>query len=179
MKIRKKGLSPRVLAICAMLAAMSIVCGKFLAISLGDVMRVSFENLPILLSSLMFGPIIGALTAVAADIFGCLLRGYALNPVITVGAAVLAVSSGVIFRLMSKTHMIARLAVGTVVAHLIGSVVIKTFGLASFYAMPFETLLLWRGLNYLIVGAMDLTVLIIITKNKYVASMINGAKSLK
>ena len=179
MKIRKKGLSPRVLAICAMLAAMSIVCGKFLAIPLGDVIRVSFENLPILLSSLMFGPIIGAITAVAADIFGCILRGYALNPLITVGAAALAVTSGVIFKLMSKTNKFARLAIGTVVAHLIGSVVIKTFGLAAFYAMPFGTLLLWRALNYLIVIAMDLTALIIITKNKYVASIIGDTQALK
>ena len=39
--------SPRAMAICAMLAAMSIVCGKYLAIPLGNVMRFSFENLDI------------------------------------------------------------------------------------------------------------------------------------
>ena len=175
----KRGFSPRLIAICAMLAAMSIVCGKFLAIPFGDVIRISFENLPILLASLMFGPVAGGVTAVAADIFGCFLRGYALNPIITLGALAIGVISGIIFKLMKKSGTPLKATVGVLVSHVIGSVIIKTFGLAAFYSMPFYTLLLWRGLNYLIVAALDLTAIMIITKNKYVAAIINEAQSLK
>jgi ECF transporter S component (folate family) len=175
----KRGFSPWLIAICAMLAAMSIVCGKFLAIPLGDVIRISFENLPIFLASLMFGPVAGGVTAVVADVFGCFLRGYALNPIITLGALVIGLISGIIFRLMKRFGTASKAAVGVLVSHVIGSVIIKTFGLAAFYSMPFPTLLLWRGLNYLIVAALDLTVIILIAKNKYVSAIINEANSLK
>ena len=49
-----------VLVISAFLAAISIVCGKYLAIRGGDVMRFSFENMPILMAGMLFGPVIGA-----------------------------------------------------------------------------------------------------------------------
>ena len=176
---RNRQLSVRALAICAMFAAMSIVCGKFLAISIGDVIRISFENLPIFLSSLMLGPVVGAVTALCADVFGCILRGYALNPIITVGAVTLGAVSGIMFRALKSLKLAPRVVIGVVIAHLIGSVVIKTFGLASFYAMPFGVLLLWRALNYLIVGALDLIAILLLTKNRYIAGMINSASSLK
>ena len=68
------------LVVCAFLVALSIVCGKFLAIPVGEILRFSFENLPILFAGLAFGPVAGALVGVCADLLGCVLRGYAINP---------------------------------------------------------------------------------------------------
>ena len=92
----------RVLAIGAMLAAMSIVCGKVLAFNLGNVLRISFENLPILLGGMIFGPVWGAVIGVVADLVGCLLVGYAVNPVVTLGAAVIGTVGGLTWRLSQK-----------------------------------------------------------------------------
>ena len=47
----------RLLAVSAFLAALSIICGKYLALSLGNVLRFSFENLPILLAGMMLVPL--------------------------------------------------------------------------------------------------------------------------
>ena len=44
------------LVIAGLLAALSILCGKYLAIRGGDVLRFSFENLPILLAGFALGP---------------------------------------------------------------------------------------------------------------------------
>ena len=47
-----------------------------------------------------------------------------------------------------------------------GSVLIKTFGLAVFYDMPLLMLMLWRLLNYLIVGGIEYFLLFWILKHK-------------
>ena len=58
----------KVLVCSAVFAAISIICGKFLAISIGDTIRISFENTPIILSGFCFGPVVGLLTGLIADI---------------------------------------------------------------------------------------------------------------
>ena len=65
--------SPRILCAAALLAALSIVLGKYMAIST-PIFRFSFENLPILMAGIFFGPIIGAAVGLIADIVGCLLE---------------------------------------------------------------------------------------------------------
>lgn len=145
----------RQLAAAAFLVALSIVCGKYLAVPVGTVMRFSFENLPLILAGMLFGPAIGALTAVAADLLGCVLVGYAINPVVTVGAACIGLVSGLVFRLLSRMPLLVKLILSVLSAHMIGSVLIKTWGLAVFYDMPFYVLLLWRLLNYVIVGTVE------------------------
>ena len=84
----------------AMLMALSIVLGKFLNIPIGDSIRISFENLPLILSGILFGPVAGMITAVCADLLGCLLRGYAIIPLITVAAGVIGLLSGLMSKLV-------------------------------------------------------------------------------
>lgn len=169
----------RALTTAAMLAAMSIVCGKYLQIPIGVAMRFSFENLPIILCGMMFGPIMGALTGVVADLFGCLLVGYTINPLVTLGAFAIGFLSGLIFKLplIKNDYFKMILAVGF--AHIVGSVLIKTFGLSAFYAMPLYELMLWRLLNYVIVGLAEVIVLIFISKNNYIRSLMFNNRSKK
>jgi hypothetical protein len=58
-------------------------------------------------------------------------------------------------------------------AHIIGSVVIKTLGLSAYYDMPFIILMLWRLLNYAIVGALDGVLVQVIKNNKGVKIQID------
>ena len=76
--------STKKLVVCALFAAMSIVLGKFLSIKIGDNIRISFENLSLIMSGIFFGPLVGLVTAAVADIVGCILYGYAINPIISV-----------------------------------------------------------------------------------------------
>ena len=77
---KNKGLWPLTLTVMlTMLSAMSIVLGKLLAVNLGEVLRLSFENLPIIFAGLAFGPLAGAAVGLVADTVGCLLVGYAIN----------------------------------------------------------------------------------------------------
>lgn len=162
----------RVTVACSLLVALSIVCGKFLQFPVGEAMRFSFENLPILLSGMAFGPLAGALVGTVADLIGCLAVGYAINPLVTLGAAMIGFVGGGVYRLTKEVSLGWRVTLAVVAAHLVGSVVIKTFGLAQFYALPFGTLMLWRLLNYAIVGAAESLLLIALLKNKTLRAML-------
>lgn len=161
--------SLKILAAMSLMVAISIVCGKYLAIPGGEVLRFSFENLPIMMAGMLFGPLAGAAVGVVADLVGCVLVGYTINPLVTLGAAMIGlVSGGTWLLLRNKRAMpyVVRIIFAVATAHFVGSVIIKTFGLAAYYAFPLWELMLWRLLNYAIVGAVEGTLLFILMKNK-------------
>ena len=176
----KKAPSPykdvRVIVLLSLLAALSILCGKYLAFPGGDSMiRFSFENLPILLAAMHVGPIAGMTVGILADLLGCLMVGYAINPIITLGAAAIGLFGGLIPRIIPKAcPRLLRIAITVSAAHLIGSVVIKTFGLSQYYAMPFIVLMLWRLLNYAIISAIEIALLYLLGKNTAVAKQLRS-----
>ena len=163
----------------SMLAAVSIVMGKYLAFGVGDILRFSFENLPVLFAGIAFGPIAGLLVGAVADLVGCLLVGYAVNPLVTVGAALIGLVGGAVYRLAflfgikrRSTRIILSVALG----HLIGSVAVKTLGLAIFYSMPIPVLMLWRILNYAIVGLLEGVILVALMQNKSLVHQLSAMK---
>ena len=164
----------KTLVFLAMLVAISIVCGKYLAIRGGDIMRFSLENMPIIFAGIAFGPLAGGLVGSVADIVGCVMVAYTINPIITLGAGVIGILSGIIPIILQKTKLKSTLILVITVAssHIIGSMLIKTVGLYAYYNMPFAVLLLWRILNYLIVGAIDGAVLHILFCRKEIRAHI-------
>ena len=156
----------QLLAVSAFLAALSIICGKYLALSLGNVLRFSFENLPILLAGMMFGPVAGALVGAVADLVGCLMVGYTINPLVTLGAVCIGVLGGLLFRLTRRLPLLWQTCLTVILAHLVASVIVKTFGLAAYYNMPLHILMLWRLLNYVIVGVAEWLLLYTVLNNK-------------
>ena len=52
--------SLKIMACASILAAMSIVLGKYLAFNVTQDIRISFENLPIMIAGIFFGPVVGA-----------------------------------------------------------------------------------------------------------------------
>ena len=79
----------------ALFAAISIILGKYLQIPIGDSIRISFENLSIILAGYLYGPFAGALCGAVADLLGCLFKGYAINPLITFAAIVIGTCAGI------------------------------------------------------------------------------------
>lgn len=170
--------SLRLTVYLALLVAISILMGKYLAIRGGDVMRFSLENMPIIFAGMVFGPVAGLAVGAIADLVGCIMVGYTINPIVTVGAGLIGLVSGIMPRLLQKTKLsrgiITVLTVGA--AHLVGSILIKTIGLSAYYSMPFVILLLWRVLNYLIVGALDGIILHILLRNPAIDAQIREIK---
>ena len=154
----------------ALMVALSIVFGKFLALNFTDMIRVSFENLPIILAAIILGPARGAIVALVADLLGCLLRGYVINPAVTIGAVVFALVVGIVFKYIPTRGLLASITLSILPAHLLGSVLIKTIGLASFYLSSYDmgigALVALRLLVYGLTSAGEIFIIVALLKNK-------------
>ncbi len=157
--------TPALLCLCALLAALSILLGKYLALNVTQFIRISLENFPILLAGLFLGPAWGIAVGVAADLAGCVLVGYSVNPLITLGAAAVGLVSG-LFGLFGRKKSVPCLLGAVVVSHLLGSVLVKTLGLTLFFSLPFFVTLGWRLLTYVPVAAAELALLFLLSKSR-------------
>ena len=154
----------RVLIITALLIAMSIVFGKLLAFNIGP-LRISFENLPILMAGILFGPAIGAVAGIGADIIGCILVGYAINPIITLGAALIGCLSGLMFRLPLIKKDDIRLVASVFTAHIVASMIVKSIGLMVYYGYTIQSVAL-RVPLYLGISIAESAVIFALMRNK-------------
>jgi ECF transporter S component (folate family) len=160
------------LVLAGVFAAISIVLGKLFAFNIGELFRVSFENLPIIFAGIALGPLFGAAVGLVADITGCLIVGYSINPVITAGAVSIGFLSGLVFRLGTSKALKIRVLLSVFGAHIVGSVIIKTAGLAWFYGTDFWTLIFYRAINYALIIALEHTIIYILARNKEISSQI-------
>ena len=164
--------NPRALCLAALLAAMSLILGKFLQIPtpFAEFVRISFENLPVILAGIVLGPLAGAMTGAVADLVGCLAYGYSINPLITLGAASAGFAAGVFGWLFARAPLLLRISLSAVAAHLIGSVGIKTAGIAAWYLAKYNLgyleLTLWRLLNYSIIAVLEIAILFALLRHR-------------
>ena len=112
----KRQKSLRITIILALMVAISILMGKYLAIRGGDVMRFSLENTPIILSGIAFGPGAGTLVGLVADIVGCVMVGYTINPLVTLGAVAIGLISGFVPRILAKININGKMSLAITVA---------------------------------------------------------------
>ena len=92
----------RRLVTLALLAALSVILARILGFQPLPYLRLSFEDLPIILAGILFGPAAGALTGAVADLAGGLLSKYGINPVFTVGPVAMGLASGLLRGLIVK-----------------------------------------------------------------------------
>ena len=159
----------------AMLIAISVVIGIFCKTLLnfgGGLFRVTFENLPIIMSGIMFGPIIGGLVGIATDIISYLLSPqiYAINLTVTLGAASVGIVSGFFARYVFKKQGYSRLIFSAIFAHIVGSMIIKPIGLYQFYGVA----VLWRIPLYFVIAPLEIVVLCLLYRHSYMKKFIDG-----
>ncbi len=134
----------RSLVFSALCAALSVVLGKYLQIPVGNSLRISFESLPVLLASLAVGPFWGALTGLVADLVGCLLVGYEINPIITLGMVCVGLLPAC---LILRKDRFFSVFWPILVAHAVGNMCVKSLGLYLWYATPWPILLARVGIS--------------------------------
>lgn len=167
--------SIKIMTMSAMLIAISVVIGIFCKTLLnfgGGLFRITFENLPIIMSGIMFGPIIGGLVGAATDIISYLLSPqiYAINLTVTLGAAVVGIVSGFFAKYVFKKKGYARLIFPSIFAHIVGSMIIKPIGLYQFYGAA----VLWRIPLYFVIAPLEILVLCLVYKHNSMKKLIDG-----
>ncbi len=154
----------RTLTMLALLTAMSIVFSRVLSISTGFV-RFNLGSLPVLLAALLFGPGAGFAVGTVADIIGGVLAGYAINPLITLGAGAIGLVAGFAWKRLPQLRLDLRLPVSVLLGHFVGSMVITSMALRIFYGYAWSVLLV-RIPNALILSAVNTVLLRILLENR-------------
>ena len=163
--------STRTLTVLALLIAMSIVFSRVLSISTGFV-RFNLGSLPVLLAGIVFGPGAGFAVGALADMIGGILAGYAINPLITLGAASIGLVGGWLWRTLPHTLRLGqRLLLSVVAAHVVGSIIINSLALHIFYGYAWSVLVA-RVPNALILTAVNTVLLRLLMENKAVMAAV-------
>jgi ECF transporter S component (folate family) len=158
----------RVLVYMALFISMEIILTRFFAIQT-SIVRIGFGFIPIAFSGIMFGPVIGGLTAMLADIVGMIImpKG-AYFPGFTFSALLTGAIYG--FFLYSKPKTIFRIFMATLVINLFVDLGLNTLWLtmltgnaaaailparlaARLVVLPLQTVMvyvLWRYLRVFI-----------------------------
>ncbi len=165
---KEKGLrNIRVLTTAAMLGALSIVIGIFCKnfLNFGNgLFRITFENFPIILSGLLFGPAVGAAVGIISDMVSYFLstQSFAISPIVTLGAALVGLMSGLVSHYLIKKSGNMRIIFSVFAAHLVGSVIVKSFGLFVYYGW----LVLWRIPTYAVISTLEALLICLLYKHK-------------
>ncbi len=146
---------------CSLSAVMKLIAPS------GDVWRISFENFPIIFSGMAFGPLIGLAVGAVSDLLGCVIRGYDINPLITVSSMFVGFIAGCVYRIFRKKEMFAVIA-ATFSSHMLCNVVMKTYVLSTWFGKPIPILFMERIPLYLITAAAEAILLVILFRNKAV-----------
>lgn len=160
----------KILVFASLLCALSGVL-KLIAPS-SDVLRISFENFPIVFSGIVLGPYVACAVGIVSDLLGCLFRGYAIMPLITLASMLIGFFAGITFKFF-KTNTAVGVFVSTFVAHIIGNIIIKTFVLSDAFGMPLGVLFVERLGIYCVTAFLEATIIWILYKNKAIK---NGLK---
>ena len=168
MQLNEKNIlkSAKALALCAMLCAMSVIIGITCKTCFNfgkGLFRITFENLPIIITGLSFGPLVGGLVGLGTDLISYLLSPqiYPPNPIVTLGAILVGVSAGLVGRATSHMKVNPKIVISTLISHLVGSMIVKSIGLYQFYGI----MVLVRIPTYMIISSIEAVLICIIYKN--------------
>ena len=163
-------LSVRTLTMLALLTAMSIIFARVLTVSTGF-LRFNLGALPTLLAAVWFGPAGGFAGGAVADMIGGVLAGYAINPLITLGAGAIGLVAGLAWQKLPGLRTGLRLQISVLLGHFVGSMVITSLALRIFYGYPWATLAV-RIPNALILAAVNTVRLRILLDNRTLMKMV-------
>lgn len=180
-KSQKNGLgskqfrATKVITTAAMMTAISVLIGIFCKnyMNFGvppGLFRVTFENLPIIMSGILYGPIIGGVVGVLTDLISYLLssQAYPPNLIVTLGAAVSGILAGLVAKFIIKKKGRAQIIVAGSLSHLVASMIIKSIGLYQFYGW----LVLFRIPLYLCIAPIEILIICALLKRKSFARIV-------
>jgi len=158
-----KRISTFSLAVGGLLTAMSIILTRFFGIYLiGNSVRLSFGNIPILLSGALLGPIVGGLTGALADVGGMLITGGASGPYFpgfTLSAFLVGFIPGVVFYKTKSDYKLWKIALSVIIVALVVSFGLNTLWLSILLKKGFWLLLPARVIAAIIMAPIEVAIL--------------------
>ena len=149
---KKQTWNVKTLVFMALLVAMHLVLTRVLVIDLGAY-RISVGSVCTILAGLWLGPVAGGVCGFASDIIGCFMKGYAVNPFITVAAILWGVLPALVRPLIAnkkKTGKTVGICVSIVVTAILSSLVLTTAGFVIMLGYNFYAIMPGRLIQFAI-----------------------------
>lgn len=127
---RKPSMTTKTLAYSAMLTALSVVLARLAGLMPNEFTRFSIEAVPIILSGLFFGPVVGGCVGFAADFIGCLFSPFGYNPIYCIPPILYGLCAGLFRYWVSAKPNPLRFGLAIAPAAIFGSIGIQSCVLA-------------------------------------------------
>lgn len=158
---KKKIISVQSLVVMATLVAMEIVLSRMLSYSVWD-MKIGFAFLPVVIASIVLGPVRAAIVAALADFVGTIL--FPIGPYFP-GFTLTAALVGALYGLfLHKKQTFLNILISVSIHQLILSLLLNTFWISVLYATPFTPLMVTRLLQCAVMIPVELLVISLIVK---------------
>lgn len=150
-----KKITVNLMVTTALLISISVVLARFCVVYITPSVRINFGNVPIMLSGLMYGPIVGAIAGTIADIIGSvLLSAFGWYPPLTVSAAIMGLVPGLLAFLYKNGRSLKKTLIIVFASNLAGTMLWSTFWLArlsnvSFWSLAVVRIPLYIGMTVL------------------------------
>lgn len=148
-KNSKRTWDTRTLVFMGLLVALHIVLTRLIVIELGSY-RISVGSVCTILAGLWLGPVAGGICGLVSDLLGCILKGYAVNPLITLAAITWGVAAGGTRQFLSggRVKKTVILCTGITLASVLSTLIFTTAGLVwllgyNFYAIMPGRIVQW------------------------------------
>ena len=134
----------------AMLTALSIILSRVLGIQITPNIKISFGTLPLMLTGILFGPMLGALSGLASDLIGIMINiGGTYHPGFTLGAILTGMVPGIIFKYGKKKDLSIKVLILLVILFVYGinHGLLTPLWLTQLYGTPYKVLLAGRAVK--------------------------------
>ena len=152
----------RVLTVSAFLVAIATVLG-FFKVPITELIEIRFQYLPIAVGGAMFGPAVGGVIGMLADVLGYLVKPTgAFFP----GFTISSILSGIIYGLFfyKKRITVPRIIAAELTETIVCSLVINSINLSILYRNAFSVVVATRLLKVLIMFPIDTIILTVVLK---------------
>lgn len=142
----------RTLVFMALMVALHLVLTRVFVIELGAY-RISVGSVSTILAGLWLGPVAGGVCGLTADIIGCFIKGYAINPFITVAAVLWGVIPALVRPVIANKTKKGKTAIicgSVVVTAVFSSLVFTTAGLVLMMGYNFYAIMPGRLIQFAI-----------------------------
>ncbi|MCI5839868.1 MAG: folate family ECF transporter S component [Peptoniphilaceae bacterium] len=147
------------LVYAAFLAAISVVLTRFFSIMLSESLRIGIGEIPLMISGILFGPAIGALTGLVADFVGVMINpqgafflGFTLSSIFS------GLIPGIIFKYLNLKSNILIL-ISTIIECFFVHMILNSLWLSMMYGTSFIVLSASRTLKEIIRGVITFVIL--------------------
>lgn len=131
----KKFFSVKRMTIMAMMTALTVIVARFCAIQFTDSLRLGFDMIPVILTSVWLGPVYGMLVGGLADVIGSLINlfGGAYFPMLTITPMLTGLIAGLLAKYVFKNNLnFFKFMTIVLIANIVGQLLYGTWALSCY-----------------------------------------------